>query len=86
MNVMKTFRRLKRGAGYSEKYGRNHGTTILAILVALGAVAGADKGLVAALICAGVMLAVFGPVWLIGCWETGGTDERNGSRAKGESA
>jgi NhaP-type Na+/H+ and K+/H+ antiporter len=63
--------RLVKGAQYSEKYGSHPGTPILIFFVAVGALAGLDKGIYGACIGAAVMLAWFGSLWLIGCWERG---------------
>lgn len=59
-------RRLWRGAGYVEGYGHHPGTWWLVFFMILG-VAAAESW------WGGVCMAVvFGPLWLVGCWERGG--------------
>lgn len=61
---MRIVNRIRRGLRYSEKYGSHPGTAPLVAFVLLGAVAGGIIG-------AGIMLAVFGPFYLLGAYERG---------------
>lgn len=73
------------------RYGlKDHpGTPILVGFAVLGGVAGAERGFTWSICGAGIMLAIFGPMYLFGAWESGrhtplGFDERE--RIKQESA
>lgn len=57
--------RIIAGLRWSKECGDHPGTVPLVAMVALGAVAGGFVG-------AGVMLAMFGPLYLYGAWERGG--------------
>ena len=57
-------KRIWRGLHYSDKYGSHPGTPILCVFVLLGAMAGRLAGAL-------IMLAVFGPLYLIGAYERG---------------
>jgi len=63
--------RLVKGAQYSEKYGSHPGTPILIFFVAVGALAGLDKGIYGVCLGAGTMSVLFGSLWLVGCWHRG---------------
>ena len=69
--------RLWRGAHWSKEYGEHPGTVPLIMMIAAGCVAGADRHPAwGPFLGGGVMAAVFGPLWLVGCWHRGdrGTD------------
>ena len=61
---MKTLTRIARGLRWSERYGSHPGTPVICVLVALGAIAGGVLG-------AGIMMLVFGPLYLYGAYERG---------------
>lgn len=68
---MKTLTRIYRGMRYSEKYGEHPGNVWIIVFLLMGAMAGADKGLLHSLMGACIMAAIFGPLYLIGCYERG---------------
>ena len=87
--TLRPLRRLWRGARWSHEYGSHPGTVPLLVLVAAGAIAGADRDPVwGPLLGSGVMAALYGPLWLIGCWHRGDSaSARRGSgpgRSRGE--
>jgi len=57
-------KRIWRGMWYSEKYGHHPGWESLAMLLLIGGIAGGLRGF-------GIVLLIFGPMFLIGCWERG---------------
>lgn len=59
------------GALPSPEYGAHPGVPWLCVLVALGFVAGSDKGLLAGLFGVAFMAAFLLPVFLYGCWHSG---------------
>ena len=70
-------KRLWRGARWSEEYGSHPGTPPLLVMIAAGAIAGADRNpLWEPLLGGGLFAALYGPLWLIGCWHRG--DARSG--------
>jgi len=68
---MATLRYIIRGCGYLDGYGEHPGTPFLIAMVVMGFVAGAQRGLLVGLIGAGVMLAVFGSMYLCGAHDRG---------------
>lgn len=66
-----TLRLIVRGCGTLPGYGAHPGTWPLCFCIALGAIAGVENGWETALIGAGLMLSVFGPVYLFGAYERG---------------
>lgn len=73
--MSKAFKRIIRGARYSEEYGSHPGTPWLIFFIVMGVVAGADSGILGALGGAAFMASFFGPMWLIGCWDRGATPD-----------
>ena len=64
--------RLWRGAHGSEQYGSHPGTPPLLVMIAAGAIAGVDRNpLWGPLLGGGLFAALYGPLWLIGCWHRG---------------
>lgn len=74
--VVRAIRRVLRGMGYLHGYGHHPGTATLVLFVVMGTIAGAERGAARAVIGAGVMLAVFGPMYLIGAHGRGRDHER----------
>lgn len=64
-------RRIYRGCGYLPGYGHHPGNVPLLMLAVLGAAAGGIAG-------AGLMLVVFGFVYLVGAYERGRDAEPEG--------
>lgn len=58
-----------KGAGYLEGYGDPSGGPVLLGFVAMGAAAGAKGGLFGCIVGALAMLALLGPLYLIGCYD-----------------
>lgn len=71
------------GCGNLPGYGPHPGTAYLVALVLLGGIAGLQRGWEAGPIGAGVMLAVFGPMYLYGAFERGKAYARSIAKAKG---
>lgn len=69
------FRHLVRGCGTLPHCGEHPGTMWLVMFALMGAMAGAKGGLVGVLGGAGIMLAVFGTVYLVGAYDRSKTDE-----------
>ena len=64
-------RRLIRGARWSKEYGHHPGTPYLSFMVVAGFYAGLQRGWGWGIAGSGIMLLVFGPIWLMGCWNRG---------------
>lgn len=68
---MKTLARIYRGMRYSEKYGEHPGNVWIICFLLMGAIAGADKDFFHSLMGAIIMAVIFGPLYLLGCYERG---------------
>ena len=66
---MKTLKHIWRGCGYLPDYGDHPGTPVLFLLIVLGVLVGASNGFYGAVMGAGVMALIFGPVYLIGAYQ-----------------
>ena len=70
--ALRPFKRLWRGARWSEYYGSHPGNVPLVVMIVAGGIAGSDRDPVwGPLLGSGVMAALFGPLWLRGCWDRG---------------
>ena len=75
---MKPIERVMRGMRWSPKYGSHPGTPWLLFFIVLGGLAGSYRESIAGIaLGAVVMAAIYGPIYLWGCWETGGDDAWN---------
>lgn len=64
-----------RGCGTLPNYGPHPGTGFILFLALMGAAAGAKGGWFGAVCGAGVMLAVFGPIYLAGAYSRSKEDD-----------
>jgi hypothetical protein len=71
-----------RGCGYLPHCGHHSGTPILIMFILIGAIVGSNGGWKGALGGAGVMTAIFGPMYLYGAYETSVFDEELTAREK----
>lgn len=71
-----------RGCGTLPHCGGHPGTVFLALMVLMGAAAGAKGGLIGALGGAGVMLAFGGTFYLLGAYNRSRTDEEVAARLR----
>jgi len=68
---MKIVEQIKLGA-------KDHpGTDVLTILVIMGGVLGMQKSFSIGILCAVIMLIVYGPIWILGAYERGKFAEKN---------
>ena len=82
---MNTIRHIIRGCGYLPGYGSPPGTPVLILFVLMGGLAGAQRaGWVGFLGGAGVLLAVFGPLYLYGSYERSREEEQARKRVPAE--
>lgn len=65
MNIIK---HVIRGCGTLPNYGEHPGTVPLIGLIFLGVIAGAKGGWMGCVMGAGVMLAIFGSIYLVGAY------------------
>ena len=70
--MLRALKRLWTGARWSEEYGHHPGTAPLVVVTAAGAIAGADRHPVwGPLLGSSVIAVLYGPLWLVECWQRG---------------
>lgn len=74
--MLTAIRQTIQGCGHLPGYGPHPGVGALVCFVIIGAIAGGERGPLGAAIGAGVMLAVLGPMFLIGAYSRGRAADR----------
>lgn len=79
--MLKTLRRIKIGAGYLDGYGEHPGTVVMIALIAACTLAGTGNvnmgPLPGAILGFCVSLAIFLPMWIVGCIDRAKDYERD---------
>jgi prepilin signal peptidase PulO-like enzyme (type II secretory pathway) len=81
---MKTLRHIIRGCGTLPHVGEHPGTLLIVAFLLIGALAGSKGGWQGALLGAGVMAAVFVPMYLYGAYSRSVESEQYENRATKE--